>query len=135
MFAEVFVALAVLATVLFHTAGVYFGIQAVMISRTPQAAIGWGLALVFVPYIAIPLFLVFGESRFSGYTLAGAEGNAELDAAIRQAQRALAPFRSPFLEKYSDAERLGVGLRGIPPSGGNACRLSDRREGDFPDNI
>ena len=123
MFAEVFVALAVLASVLFHTAGVYFGIQAVMISRTPQAAIGWGLALVFVPYVAIPMFLVFGESRFSGYTLAGAEGNAELDAAIRQAQRALAPFRSPFLEKYSDAERLGVGLRGIPSSGGNACRL------------
>ena len=70
-----------------------------MISRTPQAAIGWGLALVFLPYIAIPLFLVFGESRFSGYTLAGAEGNAELDAAIRQAQRALAPFRSPLSSK------------------------------------
>jgi cardiolipin synthase A/B len=123
MFTEVFVALAVLASVLFHTAGIYFGIQAVMISRTPQAAIGWGLALVFVPYIAIPLFLIFGESQFSGYILAGAEGNAELDAAIKQAQRALAPFRSPLLEKYGDAERLGVYLRGIPPSGGNACRL------------
>jgi cardiolipin synthase len=123
MFIEVFVTLAVLATALIHAAGIYFGIQAVLISRTPQAAIGWSLALIFLPYVSIPLFLVFGESRFSGYILAGTEGNRELDARLKQAQRALAPFRSSFLQKYSDAERLGVSLRGLPPSGGNACRL------------
>ena len=66
MFTEILVALTVLLTVTFHAAGIYFGIQAVLISRTPQAAVGWGLALVICPYIAIPLFLVFGESRFSG---------------------------------------------------------------------
>ena len=123
MFTEILVALAVLLTVTFHAAGVYFGIQAVLISRTPQAAVGWGLALVICPYLAIPLFLVFGESRFSGYTLAGGEGHAELAAGLRQAQRALAPFRAPFLDKYADAERLGISLRGLPPTGGNACRL------------
>ena len=75
MFTEVLVALSLLATVLFHAAGIFLGIQAVLISRTPQAAIGWALALALLPYIAIPLFLIFGESRFSGYTLAGGEGN------------------------------------------------------------
>ena len=123
MFTEVLVALSLLATVLFHAAGIFLGIQAVLISRTPQAAIGWALALALLPYIAIPLFLVFGESRFSGYILAGVEGNPEIDAGLKQAQRALAPFRASLLEKYSDAERLGISLRGLPPTRGNACRL------------
>ena len=123
MVTGILVALVFLLVVMVHAAGIYFGIQAVLISRTPQAAIGWALALVFCPYLAIPVFLVFGESRFSGYTLAGAQGHAELDAGLRQAQRALAPFRSAFLEKYSDAERLGVSLRGLPPTRGNTCRL------------
>ncbi|MGB8466054.1 MAG: phospholipase D-like domain-containing protein, partial [Terrimicrobiaceae bacterium] len=123
MVTGILVALVFLLVVMVHAAGIYFGIQAVLISRTPQAAIGWALALVFCPYLAIPVFLVFGESRFSGYTLAGAQGHAELDAVLRQAQRALAPFRSAFLEKYSDAERLGVSLRGLPPTRGNTCRL------------
>jgi cardiolipin synthase len=123
MFTQILVILAVLVSVMFHAAGIYFAIQAVMISRTPQASIGWGLALVICPYVAIPLFLVFGESKFSGYTLAGQNRHEELDAGLRQAQRALTPFRSSFLSKYSDAERLGISLRGLPPTNGNACRL------------
>jgi cardiolipin synthase A/B len=123
MFTQIVVTLAFLVSVMFHVAGIYFAIQAVMISRTPQAAIGWGLALVICPYLAIPLFLVFGESRFSGYTLAGQERHEGLDAGLRQAQRAVTPFRASLMEKYSDAERLGVSLRGLPPTSGNACQL------------
>jgi cardiolipin synthase len=123
MFTEIFFVLAFLLGITFHAAGVYFGIQAVLISRTPQAAIGWGLALAFLPYLAIPLFLVFGESRFSGYMLAGVDGQPELDAVLKQAQRVLAPFRASFLDKYSDAEQLAFGLRGLPPTKGNSCRL------------
>ena len=70
--------------------------SSLMISRTPQAAIGWGLRLVICPYVAIPLFLIFGESRFSGYALAGQDRHEELDAALRQAQRAFTPFRTSF---------------------------------------
>ena len=123
MFTQILVAIGLVVAVLFHTAGIYFAIQAVMISRTPQAAIGWGFALVICPYLAIPLFLIFGESRFSGYTLAGQDRHEELDAALRQAQRALTPFRTSFVTKYSDAEHLGISLRGLPPSKGNACKL------------
>jgi cardiolipin synthase A/B len=123
MFTQILVAIGLVVALLFHTAGIYFAIQSVMISRTPQAAIGWGFALVICPYVAIPLFLIFGESRFSGYTLAGQDRHEELDAALRQAQRALTPFRTSFLTKYSDAEQLGISLRGLPPSRGNACKL------------
>src|SRR5262245_56613942 len=105
MVTEIVVALVALLALMIHVAGIYFAVQAVMISRTPQAAIGWGFALVVCPYLAIPLFLVFGESRFSGYALAGQDRHEELDAGLRQAQRALTPFRASFPEKYSDVER------------------------------
>jgi hypothetical protein len=48
MFTEILVALAVLLTVTFHAAGIYFGIQAVLISRT-SGGVGWSLALVICP--------------------------------------------------------------------------------------
>ena len=99
MFTQILVAIGLVVALLFHTAGIYFAIQSVMISRTPQAAIGWGFALVICPYVAIPLFLIFGESRLSGYTLAGQDRHEELDAALRQAQRALTPFRTSFVTK------------------------------------
>jgi cardiolipin synthase A/B len=123
MFTQILVGLVVLLAMMIHAAGIYFALQAVMISRTPQAAIGWGLALVACPYIAIPLFLIFGESRFSGYILAGQNRHEELDAGLRQAQRALTPFRTSLPGKYSDADRLGISLRGLPPTNGNSCRL------------
>ncbi len=123
MFTQILVTLVVLVSMMIHAAGIYLALQAIMISRTPQASIGWGFALVVCPYIAIPLFLIFGESRFSGYTLAGQDRQEELDAGLRQAQRALTPFRTPLPSKYSDTERLAVSLRGLPPTKGNACRL------------
>jgi cardiolipin synthase A/B len=123
MFTQILIAIGLVVAALFHTAGIYFAIQAVMISRTPQASIGWGFALVICPYLAIPLFLIFGESRFSGYTLAGQDRNEDLDAALRQAQRALTPFRTSLGTKYSDAEQLGISLRGLPASKGNLCKL------------
>lgn len=35
--------------------------------RTTQGAIAWIISLVGLPYVAVPLFLVFGRSRFGGY--------------------------------------------------------------------
>lgn len=112
-----------LITLALHIAGVCFAIKAGMISRTPQASIAWGLALVIVPYVAIPLFLIFGESRFSGYAMAGTGKVPELDAALRRVQEAMAEFRTEFPAKYRDADQLANNLRGLPVVGGNAIKL------------
>jgi Phosphatidylserine/phosphatidylglycerophosphate/cardiolipin synthases and related enzymes len=112
-----------LVTLTFQLAGIAFAVRAVLISRTPQASIAWGLALVVLPYVAIPLFLIFGESRFSGYTLAGAGKRKDLDDALARIQEALKPFRCRMSEKYEDAEQLAFRLRGLPPTRGNSTRL------------
>jgi cardiolipin synthase A/B len=110
-------------TITFQVAGIYLALQAVMISRTPQASIAWGMGLVFFPYLTIPLFLVFGESRFSGYHLAGKKSCPALDEYLEKTRKALEPFRASFSGKYADAQKLTERLRGFPVTRGNKVKL------------
>jgi cardiolipin synthase len=112
-----------IVTVTFQVAGIFFAVQAVMVSRTPQSSIAWGLGLVVFPYLTIPLFLIFGESRFSGYHLAGKGSCPKLDEFLAKSRAALEPFRAHFSSKYSDAEQLTERLRGFPVTRGNSVKL------------
>jgi len=47
--------------------GVISALSAILTTRTPQGAIAWSLALVGFPYVAVPLYWVFGRRRFHGY--------------------------------------------------------------------
>ena len=49
--------------------GIVSAIRAVMDARTPQGAIAWAVALVAFPYVALPLFWVFGKRKFEGYVI------------------------------------------------------------------
>lgn len=104
-------------------AGIFYAVQAVMMARTPQSAIGWGLALVLLPALAIPLFWIFGESRFQGYALARQGTCERLDAAARAVFEAVAPHASHFGEKFADAGRIALALGCPPAMGGNSLRL------------
>ncbi|MDR1145231.1 MAG: cardiolipin synthase [Verrucomicrobiales bacterium] len=97
--------------------------KALFIARTPQAAVGWGLALFFLPLVAIPLFLVFGESRFSGYLRADHGADRDLARLLAAAQHSMSAARVDFAEKYADVPRLLERLRGLPATGGNTARL------------
>jgi cardiolipin synthase len=50
-----------------HAAGVCFAMHALLWSRTSQGAIAWALALILLPYLSLPLYLVLGRSHFRGY--------------------------------------------------------------------
>jgi cardiolipin synthase len=103
--------------------GIFLALRAVLIARTPQSAIGWAIALVVVPILAIPFFLVFGESRFSGYTRAGTGNCSRLDGALRATARHLDIHRSGIAEHWTDGFRIAENLSGLPATGGNAVRL------------
>lgn len=123
MFFDLIAIVLSVVTICFQALGIYFAIQAILIARTPQAAIGWGIALVVFPYLAVPMFLIFGESRFSGYTLSGTGEAPDLDEALEKTRAALQPFAAHLPDKYSDAEALAVNLRGLPVTRGNRTRL------------
>ena len=50
-----------------YVVGVFCACVAILRSRTPQGATAWALFLTFFPMIAVPLFMIFGRSKFEGY--------------------------------------------------------------------
>jgi cardiolipin synthase len=51
----------------FYVSGVVLAVDAVMTVRTSQGSIAWIVSLLTVPYVAVPLYWVFGRSKYYGY--------------------------------------------------------------------
>jgi cardiolipin synthase len=56
--------------------GIMLAIHAVMQPRSSQGAIAWFIALIALPVVTIPLYMVFGRTRFLGYKEALREAEA-----------------------------------------------------------
>lgn len=106
--------------------------RAIMIARTPQASIAWVFALAVLPLIAIPLFLVFGDSRFVGYTLAGKGGVKELADARKALKAELKPYAIDTPGQWHDAARVAERLTGLPPTHSNGLLLLRNGSEMFP---
>ena len=50
-----------------HLLGLLSALHAVWRCRTSHGAIGWGLSLLFCPFLALPAYWTFGKDKFSGY--------------------------------------------------------------------
>ena len=47
--------------------GIIFALDVVMSSRSSQGTIAWSISLITMPLITVPLYLLFGRTRFHGY--------------------------------------------------------------------
>src|SRR5207253_7381402 len=66
--------------------GILSAIRAVMDARTAQGAIAWAIALIAFPYLALPLFWIFGKRKFEGYVIERRSALSEASPIARQAQ-------------------------------------------------
>ena len=112
-----------LLTALVEIVGVLLALRAILIARTPQSAIGWAMILLILPVIGIPLFLVFGESRFSGYTRAGTGKSGALDEALKATVRHLEGYHSEVSGLCGDGSKVAQNISRLPPTAGNQVRL------------
>nr|WP_244309090.1 cardiolipin synthase [Pseudomonas duriflava] len=67
-----------LLAILVEVSGVLAAIHAVITVRTAQGAMAWAIALVFMPFISLLPYLVFGRRRFDGYVKARRQANEEM---------------------------------------------------------
>ena len=51
----------------FHVLGALTAVDAIMNSRSPQGSTAWAVSLLTFPYLTLPLYWVFGRSKFNGY--------------------------------------------------------------------
>ena len=110
------------AVPLFHIVGIGFAIHATLWSRTSQGAIAWGVSLVVMPYVSVPLYLVFGRAKFHGYVAERRAGDRRIDHVERQLAGLMEAVKA---SPEGDVQRLGVleTLAGMPFTAGNSARL------------
>lgn len=105
-----------------HGAGILHAMHAFMKVRSPQGTIAWILALVLLPLVSIPLYWIFGRSRFIGYVQADKAGRLPLDVAVQTAYESLKACVSPLLA--DDSYRfVNDRLFRLPVTCGNSLRL------------
>jgi cardiolipin synthase len=77
---------------LFYLAGLVCSIDAVMTSRTSAGAIAWTFSLLTVPFVAVPAYAVFGQSKFEGSLEAYQESKTAIDELIAESRSNLEPW-------------------------------------------
>ncbi len=103
--------------------GLLTAVHAIMNTRTAQGAIAWFFPLVLFPYAAIPLYWIFGRSRFQGYLVARRKGDTKVQQVVADA---VVEFRQRFgKELEGPAQRFDAceTLAGMPFTSGNQVKL------------
>ena len=75
------IALVIAATYVLAAFHVVLAIQS---SRTPQGATAWSIALISLPFVTIPLYWIFGRSKFHGYVEAHRVAYARFHRRVEQ---------------------------------------------------
>ena len=80
---------------MFYLAGFVCAGHAILTTRTAQGALAWSIALVSVPFVSVPAYLVFGRNKFEGMVDAYEANQDEIDGLIAEIQASLAPWTHP----------------------------------------
>jgi len=67
MISEDWIILGVAIAGFFYVSGIVLAVDAVMTVRTSQGSIAWIVSLITFPYVAVPLYWVFGRTKYYGY--------------------------------------------------------------------
>ncbi|WP_456391405.1 cardiolipin synthase [Nitratifractor sp.] len=114
----------------FHLLGLYSAYQALMETRTSQGTIAWVLFLIGIPYIALPIYWIFGRSKFVGYR----KVKEAVDAQIRgELETLLEKMESQRIRRRDQdyAGAVAEKLADLPYTGHNSVELLIDGEATF----
>ena len=117
--------------VVLQVVAIFAAVEALLNSRTSQGAIAWTLFLLMFPLFGLPLYLIFGGRKFTGYLDARRSGNQPLQRLVQEARETLPQF---ILAKFSDDEpdhKVLTRLARMPFFAGNRCKLLINGEKTF----
>ena len=114
-----------------HLSGIASALHAAVRTRTAQGAVAWSISLLTFPYLALPLYWVFGRGKFHGYVAARRSGDLKIHrvaAALRESieggHRAILPPEAVHLRVFEL-------LAGLSFTRGNAVSLLKNGEEAF----
>jgi len=102
--------------------GIIAAVHAIMNARTSQGAIAWGISLVTFPWLALPLYTVFGRGKFRGYLSLRQVKDEKIHHIIEQIQKDV--DEKPLILKHpSKSEIAFTRLAELPITNFNKSRL------------
>lgn len=110
-------------TLVVELLGLLHALHALMHVRTSRGAIAWIIALIAMPWVALPLYWILGRSRFQGYIdlhRAGQEGVADT---LEEADRAARPYREQDVGRLAPLAEVSSRLGGFPFTRGHEVEL------------
>ncbi len=120
-FYDLTLAAAVLAVI--EVIGILLAVDAVMRPRSSQAAIAWSIALITLPIITIPLYLIFGRTHFHGYAEAVREKEVIVGERLKDWFTRMGAAAAESHEELKAVEDLVRGFTKIPFTRGNRVEL------------
>ena len=120
-----------LALALIYLAAAACIYRILMTYRVAQGAIAWILALIGLPYVAVPMFLLFGRNRFGGYIRARRTGDAALTELLNHFEQQTAAVSKRNDEHVPDELQVLCKLGRQPFTTGNRCDLLKNGKATF----
>lgn len=112
--------------------GLLSAVDAVLHARTPQGSMGWAVALVTIPMVAVPLYWMFGRTQFSEYVAAMREIDRKVEQVLRE-ERGTVLAEHMVREDDERGELAGFReLASFPFTTGNGAKLLIDGEEAFP---
>jgi cardiolipin synthase len=127
---DVLLEIAAVAVVLLYMLAFGSAIEAVMKARTSQGAIAWVMSLIAFPLLTVPIYLVFGRNRFTGYLEQRDFIEAESQRLLRETRGNVAEHIipvSPEMPVYTSLFKLAR----MPATSGNEVELLIDGEATF----
>ncbi len=77
---------------LFELMGIVSAVHAVLRGRTPQGTTAWVLGLVVLPALSVPIYWIFGRSKFNGYVHAWRDQSLDIEEELDTVYAGIQPF-------------------------------------------
>ncbi len=111
---------AILGTI--YVVGWISAFHAIHRTRTSQGAIAWGMALVTLPFVAVPLYWVLGRTKYHGYIKARKRGQHSIQQLAERIEPGIPKVRFELPEERASLAAL-ENLVNVPFVRGNHSRL------------
>lgn len=105
-----------------HIIGFILSIEAVMQTRTAQGSVAWAMALNTVPAVAVPGWLIFGDSKLESYVTTRSAGLEKVRPVAERLIENLAAAEVPAATENPTMKVLEK-LASIPSMRGNDAKL------------
>ena len=110
-------------SIVVHVIGIVNAGHGVMNVRSSRGAIAWAISLITFPWLAIPLYWIFGRTEFHGYSEAIARAYHQHRNLARYADDEIWKFQTELPDELTTITKLTNKIGDFPVTNNNAIEL------------